>query len=455
MVDGRVLVVMLEILGGRECETDRVLVRMLVNMCYTQNGLLDVNELLSMCSISSILSFYLMTHSLEAQNNLFVLLFDFVGAVLSTRKNNPVPMDQISIIFELLKRFDAPHVFPHVFRLCHEKFVEQFVRFVFFDKLKKDSNMTDISARLDKTLMVAFLYEIARLSQQQWAIAREFESKIQSTLTTLSFSDTDASALRMLVFSSNEADRRNGNEWLFRLLHSQLDGINIPKQLDALFSSLVYGSKASARLVFVCVVERLILHQKAKITDENFSVMSPSLFKLLNEYFLKLVLAQEEDERVLLEMFAVILRLISVPAVPVAGTYYEPHIDSLYHLMLEGLLFVPYSLLQSVNIAVLHHIFSSLAVAPQTPTISDARCALLILISEKCRTDPAVLESVGGAPFFRSLLANKDPKIALFASRFLIHQLSVQSPKEYQALLGRAKTKEEQSNSYLLLTQYA
>ena len=81
--------------------------------------------------------------------------------------------EQSAVVFEIMKRFRAAEIIHQLLRLLPDKFVEAFVRFVFFDEvcgfstdsadanefqMQRDATLDAIAQQLDKSLIVALLY---------------------------------------------------------------------------------------------------------------------------------------------------------------------------------------------------------------------------------------------------------------------------------------------------------
>jgi hypothetical protein len=77
------------------------------------------------------------------------------------------------------------------------------------------------------------------------------------------------------------------------------------------------------------------------------------------------------------------------------------------------------------------------------------RTVLLLLVIERCRTSEG-LDAVGMA-FFRGLLADRNPDIAYYASRFLLDELQAERPEQYTAMLNALLSKAQATNDEQLL----
>lgn len=68
-------------------------------------------------------------------------------------------------MFDLLKSLDASKYLTQIFRNVPDRFVETFVRFVCIEVLKKNVEMSRAFEDLDKTILVAVIYDLERLAQ--------------------------------------------------------------------------------------------------------------------------------------------------------------------------------------------------------------------------------------------------------------------------------------------------
>ena len=140
-------------------------------------------------------------------------------------------------MLHLLRRLGAPSEFTHLFRCVPSNFVERFMRFVFLDRLKKDTVLSTAVTKLNKGLFVAILYEIERLAKDHlkvlweyvvagarigleltrvWEriagpqIDDEFTPQLQRLVSTNEFINADSGTIKMLVSSENDYEQRRG-----------------------------------------------------------------------------------------------------------------------------------------------------------------------------------------------------------------------------------------------------
>ena len=89
--------------------------------------------------------------------------------------------------------------------------------------------------------------------------------------------------------------------------------------------------------------------------------------------------------------------------------YHEnPPDDCLHSLFVRGAAVLPQQLKSEVDIQVFAILFDRLV----NKNFPEIRLAVLIVMIDKCMADPTHLEGIGGIPFFRKLLASRDPAIA-------------------------------------------
>lgn len=128
---------------------------------------------------------------------------------------------------------------------------------------------------------------------------------------------------------------------------------------------------------------------------------------------------------------------------------------------MNGQIVIPYHLLKEINISIPHHLFVSLKQDKKYKNLMEkARVISLLLIIEKCR-NRTVFDSLGGT-FFKKLIEDHNPSIALYvyyflfntinsyASKFLVKQLS-QTSSEYFVYLKKLISKAQKYDQQQLL----
>eukprot|EP00697_Spironema_sp_BW2_P004947 gnl/Spiro4/16687_TR8974_c0_g1_i1.p1 gnl/Spiro4/16687_TR8974_c0_g1~~gnl/Spiro4/16687_TR8974_c0_g1_i1.p1 ORF type:complete len:922 (-),score=164.29 gnl/Spiro4/16687_TR8974_c0_g1_i1:196-2910(-) len=432
---------------------ERYFIRMVAARVYGPDNSLDLEILSRLGGISFIIKMYLRVRSLEAKRNLFVVLFDYTVSMLRQRKQHRhiTPADpQIVVIFELMKRFRAAELFPAIFKFLPDKLVETLVRFMFFEKMKRDPKYSDICGHLDKTLIVAFLYEMEKLASQHNKLVAEFETRCGEQLRG-DLSEEHFSILQSLLNSNDESDRHQGQLWLFALYkNAQSDSLTaLRDKVDGMIDSLVLSPNPQTRRVYLDFTDCLILMYKNKLQSCDDPRLT-TLFRPLNRNLSRMVVAREKNVSNIMCIFDMVLSFVGIRASSLPTDPYEdtPR-DTDYALFLHGELIIPLYLLKFVNLSVFYHLFVHL---PEK-TFADARAMLLLLIIEKCR-NATLFDSIGGVKFFRGLVSDRDAKVAYYASRFLLQQVMEERPDQYKSILtelaatGEA-TEELLENPYL------
>lgn len=104
------------------------IIRILCSLLY-DNNILQTSQLKKIGGIYWIIDQYISLRSTEAQDNLFVVLFDHVISTISSKKKNSKTISFDSYL-EILKRVNAPPLFTKFFRFAPAKFVDSLVHFI-------------------------------------------------------------------------------------------------------------------------------------------------------------------------------------------------------------------------------------------------------------------------------------------------------------------------------------
>jgi len=435
----------------------RKLLRMLTNILYGSDNTLDTKLLNQIGGIPLIVEYYVLTRSAEIRDNMFCIIFDYIIHNLNKKKQITTDPTQIAILFELMKRFLVPQYLPQVFQFLPNKFVETFVRFMFFTRLKSDTKLNQIASKLDKTLIVAFLYDLEKLASTYGQLDKEYEPLLKDILESDDIKEENFNTLNTLLNAEPALDRKNGEALLFALMRAAIDGHKLSNArlqgaIEKTFSSLLTSKNPKVRRIYISITEKLILLHKSKIVQNGDESRVGKIFRGLNENFLDLIKKQEKDEFNLIYMFDTIFNLISFRTVqPSVEAFISGPLDTTYSYFLNGHEVLPFYLFEHINIIILYHIFTTFTSLTQNPAVTGPmRVVLLILLIEKCK-NKQVLESIGGLPFFKKLLQDRDPSIAYHAARFLVDQLMTEKPDQYRALLNRVLGKAQQTNNQTIL----
>lgn len=107
--------------------TQRHLIRILCCLLY-DNNILQTSQIKKIGGIFWIIDQYIQVRSIEAQDNLFVVVFDHVISTISKKKNSKT--SSCDAYLEILKRVNAPQLFTKFFRYAPAKFVDSMVHFI-------------------------------------------------------------------------------------------------------------------------------------------------------------------------------------------------------------------------------------------------------------------------------------------------------------------------------------
>lgn len=146
-------------------KTESILVACLVYSMYSKsaNGL-DYTQLNRIGGINAILKLYHSVLSEEALDSLFLVIYDFVLNRLSNREGFEVSDTQRVQILEFMKSIDVPQYLCKIFVCIPESFVENFIRYAYIEESKRDAEWARQFSQLDKTVLVAVLYDIEQLA---------------------------------------------------------------------------------------------------------------------------------------------------------------------------------------------------------------------------------------------------------------------------------------------------
>lgn len=470
--------VKISMLESTDEDLHRKLILLLINSLYDDPNKLNQKKLHRIGGVRFILDQYTFTHSLQARRNMFCVVFDTV--VLSLSKRKEFSEENVAIVFELLRRIEAPWYLAQIFKFLPDKFVEVFVKFLFFDLLLKDPSLSHIKQKVDRSFMVAFMYELAQLSANFLKMKPEFETRSTDMMKTKENQDENLKTLRALLTSDNESERRNGEAWLFVVLkigeEKGWPGAALKAKVEALSNELCRHPDPRVRRIYLSVTEKMMLRMKSRIEKPGDEAKVKEMIRLVNDNLGKLVSFGEKNQTNLLAMLYIIMDFVcallsniseitDTSLLPVSGDPELVNVDGLCNLFLQGNARISASMLTGINITILHHIFvnlkpSSVALLAGTSrqnrnnsTIRAVRTTLLILIARKCdvANNKDLIASIGGMSFFKDLIKDPNPLIAFHAATFLMNRLHQDRPAVYTDLLQRLTTLAQQTNNDKLL----
>lgn len=295
--------------------------------------------------------------------------------------------------------------------------------------------MTQLSSKLDKAVVVAFLFDLVKLAQSTWQLEKEFDALLQATLTAsatapvASLPEDDVRILKFLLTSTVQSDRNNGEAWLFALLKADIENggsKRLPREeIMQLFLSLASASKWQTKSCYLSLVEKIVLFRKSKITTSGEDQKVAEIFTFVNQHLAHVVTTTNKteeiaNENVVIQMFDFLLQLIAIPARASRGDGYQrlEAMDSLVDLFLAGQVLIPRYLLQLLDISLFLFLYNNLA---QQHHVEMKLCLLAIII-EKIKCKPDLLSVVNnGVSFFVALINSKDPRTVTTASRFVVY----------------------------------
>mmetsp|Transcript_43738 Transcript_43738/g.71107 ORF Transcript_43738/g.71107 Transcript_43738/m.71107 type:complete len:893 (+) Transcript_43738:253-2931(+) len=427
-------------------EVHRYLLQMLITQLYV-NGELSEQMIDRIGGVQILVEHYANARSFETRESLFMVLFDYVIKRLSSRRL-AIDHEQVSVLLEVLKRFDAAEAFAKFFKVLPDNFVETVVRFVFFEQLKRHPDLHDLSSRLEKSLVVAFLYDIEKLSQACTGLDAEFQEHLQAMMTARPEKlGEHFNVLNALLTSDLVSDRRNGETWLFSLIRLKYEsggGSVSPSLLsatEACLAGLLQSYSADTRRIYLSITEKLMIMLRGKAGDEN---KLPVVFKIINDYLTKMVQRSEKNEQLLMYMLDIVMDVISIRTV---GAWHG-EMDNVYAMFLEGYASVSESYVREVSHVVFRHVFLYLSCR----TYPAARATALVLLLQKCKMQRTVFQEVGGHAFFREVLKNdRDPAAIYHVSQFLLDHLMTDNAAEYRQYLNQLLVVAQQTNNETLL----
>ena len=150
--------------------TQRHLIRILTSILYEKNTL-STSHLKKIGGINWIIDQYVSVRSTEAQDNLFVIIYDHVVSNISSKKNIARGYVLNDMYLELLKRINAPQLFAKFFRFAPAKFVESLVHFICGEEdWNLSISMDGQSESMDKKTLRKLLKGFKLLAQKYLAV---------------------------------------------------------------------------------------------------------------------------------------------------------------------------------------------------------------------------------------------------------------------------------------------
>eukprot|EP00026_Physarum_polycephalum_P000444 Phypoly_transcript_00445.p1 GENE.Phypoly_transcript_00445~~Phypoly_transcript_00445.p1 ORF type:complete len:1231 (+),score=179.96 Phypoly_transcript_00445:1041-4733(+) len=410
---------------------------------------------LELVGVDFLIEVYSTTRSQEVRNNLFLVLMDItvrqVFAKEASRRNRQgysyePPHQQVSLLLECLKRLDAPTYFPIIYHYLPEKFMDDFVKTIFFEQIKRDSALAQIAPKIDRHFAVKLFHEIERLAREYQKMAPEFERSLESLCVPEAPTD-GIDELYNLISSNVLPHKRQGAAFLFALMRAPFDQRPLHEQLaeavEQLIKDLLDSPEPPIRRIYITLVAKLVLLAKSKMqsfTEESLKL----IFFIFNDHLLRVVTAGEKTPANLLYMLDIITDFITIRLS--SGERDIKAQDTVYGMLLRGLVVASRPLLNGIDIKILHHIFNYL------PATSEPRLVVLHFLIDKCKTQKSCLESLGGIAFFIRLLADSHAPIAYYVAHFLLERFAAERPDSYRIILSQLLSKAVESNNEQLVS---
>lgn len=444
-------------------------------------------------------------HSIDS---LFAVIYNNIIWSLKYISHIDIPSIQSSMILDILRTLDAPQYLWQIVLVVPDKFVERFVRYIYLDEIKKDiewftyyhedhhhidDNGTSNSHKIptvkkrpihvDKTLLVAILYDFERRAKQLSTLVDELQH-----LLPISDKEHDIDGIidmiKSLFESSDEGDTRQACLFMYKAMVPDAPSSSL---LDTSILSWLTRHQDNERtsdkyiLFYLDIIQRILLSMKYRLGEASSRVTVSSLMTSLNSYMLRIFYDDNEQDSsassgthstprklhpdTLKRIMDIILSFIIMPTTEKLSfrEYTRSYTDTVYELFLNGRYMVKSILLNMLDIRIFHCIFCGLATDHsqydsdghrdkfEWMRRSSIKGVALHLMIEQCSSPsagPSCIQSIpasksngGGMAFFREQVMSNDARIALLASQFLIAQLSREKPDQYDAVLVKLSQK--------------
>eukprot|EP00898_Chlorokybus_atmophyticus_P009210 jgi/Chlat1/9290/Chrsp99S08494 len=473
---------------------------------------LDLNRVERLGGIKLICEQYAAALSLAVQKTLFAVLFDCaLGHIRLTPRGQELCSSEADIraVFTSLVAAELPEFMASACKLAVAGMCDGVAQFVVTAVERKEK-----AGKFSSKLLKAVVSELQMLAIDGRTVDKEFQSQIAATLgmnDTEGSSGMQTQSLqawgnlRALLCSDRYEDRANGTGWLFELLAGcagylrwendaegvggvalgaefatpPLAGLGLDGDPDVESKEEVGSTTRSRALQVLCellehpnpvvrsgyltVVERLLLLQQISWagdwSTQSQAANGPAVDEVIsamNEGLGKLVAVGEKDTAMLLRMCNVMLLMVSASR---DGAAVADENDMLVTRLLTGQAHVPKERLARIGLRLLHWPYVQLASAKDHSIIRDEladyvrdmRVTLLLLLIHRCSFDGVALTAVGGESFFRLQMDDHEPRVAYFASAFLLHKIRQDRCSEYRGYLHQLVLKAQQVNDEKLL----
>ena len=271
------------------------LVRMLSNKLYA-SGSLDLKLLQAAGGISFVLDLYTTVRTVEARDNLFLIVYDVLIQPSSKRKLTTRRYDPQ---LHLLRDIEAPQCFHQLFKVVPAGFVPRMLEFICPQEQWGGASLDPKAATSDgganftplnnvsrnefsKTLQrfqdLATQYNTVRhlLCSSTWSFRAnhvQLSEEYQKEYAEMFMSDDgDYSTLNALLNSARADDRKNGELWLFNLLIAKRSNGQICSKAESTFNLLLRSEKPEVKRIYLSITERLVLSLRSTVRASSAHV---------------------------------------------------------------------------------------------------------------------------------------------------------------------------------------
>lgn len=110
-----------------------------------------------MNGIDFVIDHYIRTRSLEARENLFIVIFDYVVLSIQSARTTDLQNDHLLTALELLKWFEAPRLFTLMFKCYPHSFMKKFLKGV-------QKSLSSSQYRIEKQTLAVLLEGFGKLA---------------------------------------------------------------------------------------------------------------------------------------------------------------------------------------------------------------------------------------------------------------------------------------------------
>eukprot|EP01127_Copromyxa_protea_P018705 TRINITY_DN5947_c0_g1_i1.p1 TRINITY_DN5947_c0_g1~~TRINITY_DN5947_c0_g1_i1.p1 ORF type:complete len:690 (+),score=148.92 TRINITY_DN5947_c0_g1_i1:308-2071(+) len=295
-------------------------------------------------------------------------------------------------------------------------------------------------SKVNKDLLVFVLFQFYAIARQCQGLIPELQA-ILDHIKSGHIEEAHVYLIDDLLVSEDEKERKQGQNILFQLKEAMLCEPTeyrslVRNAIDTVYIGLLSHSNPRIRAQYLLITERIALLLLSKKGLK-------AAVQMLDTSLRKLVICGEKNEVNLVYTFNLILDFIALKIdIPDSSE------DTRHSLLINKYMCIPYKVLNRVNITLFTYIFTNLSSSPST---TDIRLSLLLIIIGRCRDNPHDMEIIG-TTFFKNLVVNcLDPHVAFYASQFLLEILKKQQPEQYTSIMDTILQRAIEMNDEALL----